>query len=198
MKTFDKYITNIKTFINNKEKVAIRIYGHGASGKSTFCKLLVEQLNLDQVNLLETDPYIISGNYRTLVQPKLFPNQKVTANIPVSHELNSLKRDILALQQGLDVLTIEEPWCKSVILNYEKPILIVEGMSSAFLPKEIFDLSICLKTSSETEFKRRSIRDTQERGRYLKFIHNTHESRREQYNYYYQPFEKDADIVIET
>lgn len=85
-----------------------------------------------------------------------------------------------------------------MILNSEKPILIVEGMSSAFLPKEIFDLSICLKTSSETEFKRRSIRDTQERGRDLKFIHNTHESRREQYNYYYQPFEKDADIVIET
>ncbi|WP_236561853.1 uridine kinase [Streptococcus halichoeri] len=178
--------------------MTIRIYGHGASGQSTFTKMLVEQLNPEKINLLETDPYIIDGDYRTTVQPRIFPNQKVTANMPVSHELNSLKRDILALQQGLDILTIEEPWCKSMILNAEKPILIVEGMSLAFLPKELFDLSVCLKTTSETELKRRAIRDTKDRGRDLESIRNTHELRREQYNYFYQPYEKDADILIET
>ncbi|EGE53799.1 uridine kinase family protein [Streptococcus parauberis] len=198
MEIFGKYITAIKKLVENEDKITIRVFGHGASGKSTFTKMLVEQVNPEKVNLLETDPYIISGNYRDLVQSKINPNQKVTASMPVSHELNSLKRDILALQQGLDILTIEEPWCKSVILNAEKPILIVEGMSSAFLPKEIFDLSICLKTSSETELERRTIRDTKERGQNLELIRKTHESRREQYNYFYQPFEKDADILIKT
>ncbi|WP_328799716.1 phosphoribulokinase [Streptococcus halichoeri] len=174
------------------------MYGHGASGQSTFTKMLVEQLNPEKINLLETDPYIIAGDYRTTVQPRIFPNQKVTANMPVSHELNSLKRDILALQQGFDILTIEELWCKSMILNAEKPILIVEGMSLAFLPKELLDLSVCLKTTSETELKRRAIRDTKDRGRDLESIRNTHELRREQYNYFYQPYEKDADILIKT
>lgn len=198
MEVFRNYIDQIIEQIKKKEKITIRIYGHGASGKSTFTKKLVEKLNPEKINLLETDPYIISGYYRDLVQPKESPNQKVTANIPVSHELNSLKRDILALQQGLNILTIEEPWCKSVILNAERPILIVEGMSSAFLPKELFDLSVCLKTTSETELKRRAIRDTKDRGRNLEFIRKTHKSRREQYINYYQPFEKDADILIET
>lgn len=70
------------------------IYGHGASGKSTFAQELYQALDSTTVNLLETDPYITSG--RHLVVPKDAPNQKVTASLPVAHELESLQRDILA------------------------------------------------------------------------------------------------------
>ena len=83
------------------------IYGHGASGKSTFAQELYQALDSATVNLLETDPYITSE--RHLVVPKGTPNQKVTACLPVAHELASLQRDILALQRGMDILTIEEP-----------------------------------------------------------------------------------------
>ncbi|MGT2933511.1 uridine kinase family protein [Streptococcus catagoni] len=198
MEIFDKYIKVIKGYVEKKEKIVIRIYGHGASGKSTFCKILVEQLDNNDINLLETDPYIISSEHRNLAIPKQFPNQKITANMPLSHELNSLKRDILALKNGLDILTIEEPWSKSKILKAAKPILIVEGMSSAFLSKDLFDLSICLKTDPETEFKRRTIRDTRERNQDIEFIKNTQKSRREQYQKFYERFENDANIMIET
>ena len=34
------------------------IYGHGASGKSTFAQELYQSLDAEKVNLLETDPYI--------------------------------------------------------------------------------------------------------------------------------------------
>ncbi|MDS7973902.1 hypothetical protein RLG38_04260 [Streptococcus pneumoniae] len=44
------------------------IYGHGASGKSTFAQELYQALDSTTVNLLETDPYITSG--RHLVVPK--------------------------------------------------------------------------------------------------------------------------------
>lgn len=37
------------------------IYGHGASGKSTFAQELYQALDSTTVNLLETDPYITSG-----------------------------------------------------------------------------------------------------------------------------------------
>lgn len=170
------------------------IYGHGASGKSTFAKELYQALDSTTVNLLETDPYITSR--RHLVVPKDTPNQKVTACLPVAHELASLERDILALQAGMDILTIEEPWKASEVLSGAKPILIVEGMSVGFLPKELFDKTICFYTDEETELKRRLARDTTVRNRDASFILTSHQMRRDQYLQYYKETESRADILV--
>ena len=171
------------------------IYGHGASGKSTFAQELYQALDSTTVNLLETDPYITSG--RHLVVPKGTPNQKVTACLPVAHELASLQRDIHALQAGMDVLTIEEPWKASEILSGAKAILIVEGMSVGFLPKELFDKTICFYTDEDTELKRRLARDTTVRNRDASFILASHQIRREQYQRYYKETESKADILVD-
>ena len=171
------------------------IYGHGASGKSTFAQELYQVLDAEKVNLLETDPYITSG--RHLVVPKETPDQKVTACLPVAHELASLQRDILALQAGMDVLTIEEPWKASEVLSGAKPILIVEGMSVGFLPKELFDKTICFYTDEETELKRRLARDTTVRNRDTKFILASQQMRRMQYLQYYKETESRADILVD-
>ena len=170
------------------------IYGHGASGKSTFAQELYQELDSQKVNLLETDPYITSG--RHLVVPKETPDQKVTACLPVAHELASLQRDILALQAGMDILTIEEPWKASEVLSGAKPILIVEGMSVGFLPKELFDKTVCFYTDEETELKRRLARDTTVRNRDTKFILASQQMRRMQYLQYYKETESRADILI--
>ena len=170
------------------------IYGHGASGKSTFAQELYQELDSQKVNLLETDPYITSE--RHLVVPKQAPDQKVTACLPVAHELASLQRDILALQAGMDVLTIEEPWKASEVLSGAKPILIVEGMSVGFLPKELFDKTVCFYTDEETELERRLGRDTTVRKSEASFVRETHQIRRGQYRRYYQETEKEADVLI--
>ena len=171
------------------------IYGHGASGKSTFAQELYQELDSQKVNLLETDPYITSG--RHLVVPKETPDQKVTACLPVAHELASLQRDILALQAGMDILTIEEPWKASEILSGAKPILIVEGMSVGFLPKELFDKTVCFYTDEETELKRRLARDTTVRNGDASFILASQQMRREQYLQYYKETETRADILVD-
>ena len=171
------------------------IYGHGASGKSTFAQELYQVLDAEKVNLLETDPYITSG--RHLVVPKETPDQKVTACLPVAHELASLQRDILALQAGMDVLTIEEPWKASEVLSGAKPILIVEGMSVGFLPKELFDKTICFYTDEETELNRRLARDTTVRNGDASFILASQQMRREQYLQYYKETESRADILVD-
>ena len=186
----DKLVSEIET---GKVKT-LGIYGHGASGKSTFAKELFQALDSEKVNLLETDPYITSE--RHLVVPKQAPDQKVTACLPVAHELASLQRDILALQAGMDVLTIEEPWKASEILSGSKPILIVEGMSVGFLPKELFDKTICFYTNEETELKRRLARDTTVRNGDASFILARQQMRREQYLQYYKETESKADILI--
>ena len=187
----DQLVSEIETGIVK----TLGIYGHGASGKSTFAQELFRALDSTTVNLLETDPYITSG--RHLVVAKDAPNQKVTACLPVAHELASLERDILALQAGMDILTIEEPWKASEILPGAKPILIVEGMSVGFLPKELFDKIICFYTDEETELKRRLARDTTVRNRDASFILASHQMRREQYLLYYKGTESRADILVD-
>ncbi|MCY7061886.1 phosphoribulokinase [Streptococcus oralis] len=171
------------------------IYGHGASGKSTFAQELFQALDSEKVNLLETDPYITSN--RHLVVPKELPDQKVTACLPVAHELESLERDILALQAGMDILTIDEPWKPSEVLSGSKPILVVEGMSVGFLPKELFDKTVCFYTDGETELERRLARDTTMRNRDASFILASHQMRREQYLRYYRETESKADILVD-
>ena len=171
------------------------IYGHGASGKSTFAQELFQVLDAEKANLLETDPYITFK--RHLVVPKQAPDQKVTTCLPVAHELASLERDILALKAGMDILTIDEPWKPSEVLSGSKPILIVEGMSVGFLPKELFDKTICFYTDEETELKRRLARDTTMRNRDASFILASHQMRREQYLRYYRETESKADILVD-
>ena len=187
----DKLVSEIET---GKVKT-LGIYGHGASGKSIFAKELFQALDSEKVNLLETDPYITSE--RHLVVPKQAPDQKVTACLPVAHELASLQRDILALQAGMDILTIDEPWKPSEVLSGSKPILLVEGMSVGFLPKELFDKTVCFYTDEETELKRRLARDTTMRNRDASFILASHQMRREQYLRYYRETESKADILVD-
>ena len=187
-------IEQLVSEIETEKVKTLGIYGHGASGKSTFAQELYQELDSQKVNLLETDPYITSE--RHLVVPKETPDQKVTACLPVAHELASLQRDILALQAGMDILTIEEPWKASEVLSGAKPILIVEGMSVGFLPKELFDKTICFYTDEETELERRLGRDTTVRKSEASFVRETHQIRRGQYRRYYQETEKEADVLI--
>ena len=187
-------IERLVSEIESGKVKTLGIYGHGASGKSTFAQELYQALDSTTVNLLETDPYITSE--RHLVVPKQAPDQKVTACLPVAHELASLQRDILALQAGMDVLTIEEPWKDSEILSGLKPILIVEGMSVGFLPKELFDKTICFYTNEETELKRRLAQDTTVRNGDASVILASQQMRREQYLQYYKETESKADILI--
>ena len=192
----EKLLESLTGYLIDDQRHTIRIYGHGASGKSTFARKLQLILGEERANLLATDPYVITGEYRDLLSSKDFPHQKVTACLPAVHELSSLERDICALQSGLDILTIGTTWSPSLRLSAQKPILIIEGMSAAFLPKNLFDLSICFYTDDQTELERRLARDVAVRERRPEWIKQTHLARREQYRRFYQIYEKDADLLI--
>ena len=69
-------------------------------------------------------------------------------------------------------------------------------MSVVFLPKELFDKTICFYTDEETELKRRLARDTSVRNRDASFILASHQMRREQYLRYYKETESRADILV--
>lgn len=191
----EELLTYLVREIQQGRVKTLGIYGHGASGKTTFTQELCARLDEEQFNLLETDPYIIADP-RSSVVPKEALHQKVTACMPVAHELASLERDVRALQAGMDVLTIDKAWQPSTVLVGEKPVLIVEGMSVAFLPKDLFDLSICFYTDDQTELARRLKRDTTYRNREASWIERTHEERRSQYWRYYHHYVEEATILI--
>lgn len=172
------------------------IYGHGGSGKSVLAQELWTLIGKERANLLETDVYVLDGSVRDLVAPRMFPNQKVTACMPIAHELGSLERDINALQAGLDILTIEKDWQPSKRLSGKKSILIVEGMSVAFLPSSLFDVTICLYTDEETSLARRLMRDVIHRNRSQDFVQAMEKERRDQYRAYYEAYQAQADILI--
>ena len=70
-------------------------------------------------------------------------------------------------------------------------------MSVGFLPKKLFDKTICFYTDEETELKRRLARDTTVRNRDASFILASQQMRRAQYLQYYKETESRADILVD-
>ena len=69
-------------------------------------------------------------------------------------------------------------------------------MPAAFLPKNLFDLSICFYTDDDTELERRLARDTAVRGRDMNGVAAMHTIRRPQYEHYYKIYQDKADVLI--
>lgn len=61
----DKLLQEIINWLKMRdEQIVIGISGHGAVGKTTFTNRLVKLLNQNEVNYINTDPYIVSSDIR--------------------------------------------------------------------------------------------------------------------------------------
>jgi len=185
------------------KKIIIGISGHGAAGKTTFAKKLIHALHQDQVNYLNTDPYIVNSNIRKqTILDYTYQNEhhrfKMTACHPAAHHLPSLERDVQMIRAGLDLMTIDTHYMKSTLISSKKQITIVEGMCVAFIDPELLDLKIYFYTDGDTELKRRSDRDVIERGIDINYLKQSHDERRIQYELFMHPHCQHFDMVIKT
>lgn len=183
------------------KKLLIGISGHGAAGKTTFTTKLVNLLDHDKTNYVNTDPYIISSDLRKHAMIHYTYNNedylsKMTACHPSAHHLPCLERDIQMIKKGLDWCTIETHYAKSELISSFNNLTIVEGMSVAFIDPDLFDLKIYFYTDRETELARRSTRDIVERGKKLANLKETHKQRRIQYELFMHPNSQNFDIII--
>ncbi|SOC40598.1 uridine kinase family protein [Salinicoccus kekensis] len=196
-------IKKITEIVNSSEgSFFIGVSGHGASGKTTFSKSLCEALYVDY-NLLHTDSYIIenhhlSNTYACYETQGNISKSKITACMPIRHELNSLARDIELLKKGHDLITIDKPWDSARILKGSKKVTIVEGMSVAFLEPFAFNFSIYIYTDSKTELSRRKKRDVEDRGRDLESLINAQSHRRDQYDLFMHPLKDKFDVIVDN
>ncbi|MCL1697201.1 uridine kinase [Lysinibacillus sp. BPa_S21] len=200
----DKLLQEIATWINKRDKpTVIGISGHGAAGKTTFANKLINCLNEDEVNYMNTDPYIVSSDIRKhAIIDYTYRNEqhhfKMTACHPAAHHLPSLDRDIQMVREGLDLLTIDTHYMKSAFISSKTKVTIVEGMSVAFINPKLFDLKIYFYTDNDTEIKRRSSRDVLERGADINYLMQSHEERRIQYELYMHSYSQHFDIIFKT
>lgn len=192
----------IAEWINSQaERVIVGISGHGASGKTTFAHHLITLLGQENLNVLNTDSYIIGSDLRRYARIDYEYNNeqyrdKMTACHPAAHNVAALERDIRMLRDGLDLYTIGTHYSKSTLLSSDNKINIVEGMSVAFTDPSLYDLKVYLYTDGETELRRRGIRDVAERGTDIQYLMKSHEQRRIQYELFMHPYHEKFDIVI--
>ncbi|WGT40324.1 phosphoribulokinase [Lysinibacillus sp. 1 U-2021] len=184
-------------------KIIIGISGHGAAGKTTFAKKLIHALDQDEVNYLNTDPYIVNSDIRKqTILNYTYQNEhhrfKMTACHPAAHHLPSLERDVQMIRAGLDFMTIDTNYMKSTLISSKKQITIVEGMCVAFIDPQLLDLKIYFYTDGATELKRRSDRDVLERGTDINYLKQSHDERRIQYELFMHPHCQHFDMVIKT
>ncbi|MGE7979842.1 uridine kinase family protein [Psychrobacillus sp. NPDC093200] len=200
----DKLLQEIIYWVRmTDEQIIIGVSGHGAAGKTTFANRLVSLLNENEVNYINTDPYIITSNIRKhAIIDYTYQNEnhryKMTACHPSAHHLISLERDIQMVRDGLDLYTIDTDYMKSELISSKNKITIVEGMSVGFINPDLFDLKIYFYTDGETELMRRSGRDIVERGANLNYLTQSHDERRIQYEVFMHPYSKHFDIIIKN
>lgn len=200
----DNLTDRLIQWIESTDKnILIGVSGHGAAGKTTFTGKLLERLGSENVNCLNTDPYIVSSGIRKNAAIDYTYNgvnhrYKMTACHPEAHHLGVLERDVRMAKDGLDFYTIDVPYLENKLISSGNKLTIVEGMSAAFIDPELFDLKIYFYTDSETEFARRSSRDIAERGMELGHLKASHGQRRIQYELFMHPYSGNFDIVIKT
>lgn len=188
---------------NNDQRIIIGISGHGASGKTTFANKLLKLLGQKDINFINTDPYIIGSNLRkyTILEYEYNNEEhqyKMTACHPAAHNLSALERDINMIRDGLDFYTIGTNYSESKLISSQNKVTIVEGMSTAFINLELFDLTVYLYTNGETELSRRGIRDVSERGTDIHYLRQSHEERRIQYDLFMHPYHRNFDVVLKN
>lgn len=197
-------LQSIINWVNSADsRIIIGISGHGAAGKTTFAQKLLNLLNENEINYLNTDPYIVSSDIRkhALIDysyENVSHQFKITACHPSAHHLPSLERDVQMVKEGLDFYSINTHYSKSILISSKNKVTIVEGMSVAFINPKLFDLKIFFYTDAETEFKRRSNRDITERGWAIQYLRQSHEERRIQYELFMHPYSEQFDVIIKT
>lgn len=157
----------------------------------------------DDVNYINTDPYIIGSDLRkyTLINYEYkneHHQEKMTACHSAAHNILALERDIHMMRDGLDFYTIGTNYAKSMLITSQNKINIVEGMSVAFTDPNLYDLKVYLYTDGETELMRRGIRDVTERGTDINYLRKSHEERRIQYDLFMHPQHGNFDLVLKN
>ncbi|XP_034486995.1 uridine-cytidine kinase isoform X1 [Drosophila innubila] len=192
-----------------KSPFLIGVAGGTASGKSTVCKKIMEQLG--QAEMDDTQRQVVSISqdcfYRELTGAEKLKAQKGLFNFDHPDAFNE---DFMyeTLQRILKGHKVEIPSYdyrtnsldfENVLVIYPADVVLFEGILVFYFPKirELFHMKLFVDTDSDTRLARRVPRDINERGRdldavltqYMTFVKPAFEE-------FCSPTKKFADVII--
>ncbi|XP_055905438.1 uridine-cytidine kinase isoform X2 [Eupeodes corollae] len=192
-----------------KTPFLIGVAGGTASGKSTVCKKIMEQLGQADMDHAQRQVVTISQDcfYRELTPAEKIKAQKGLFNFDHPDAFNE-KLMFETLQSILKGLKVDIPTYdyKSNSLDFENTmtiypadVVLFEGILVFYFPKirELFHMKLFVDTDSDTRLARRVPRDINERGRdldqvltqYMTFVKPAFEE-------FCSPTKKFADVII--
>ncbi len=160
--TDKEIIKKILDFCINKYKF-IFISGNGGSGKTTFAKKLVEEVNLLglKVNYIDTDEFMIDTDIRKNLKIEWIDsknNKRISDHGSVfkeAYHLDSLEAVMHSLLNNKDSSYKSKSSKELIELKSDATINIIEGIASAFIEKNDMVYNILITCDLDTEVNRR-------------------------------------------
>ncbi|MFI3300009.1 MAG: hypothetical protein R3Y28_01170 [Candidatus Gastranaerophilales bacterium] len=197
-----------RRLINNPQKrFLIGVTGESASGKSTICRILQNEIKrLDMpISVMSTDNYFndiseqieVYGGFDELVATGY------DVDAPSSFQLDILKEDLSQLADGIDILTpeylvngtgVSVP--KTIEVKSQK-IIVVEGLATMYEDiKDLFDIKIYIESDPEIRKNWFIQRASSERNQSYENALNHWEYLKTVGHMYVLPHRNDADFVL--
>ncbi|XP_076436413.1 LOW QUALITY PROTEIN: uridine-cytidine kinase 2-B-like [Babylonia areolata] len=186
----------------------IGVAGGTASGKSSVCSKIMEQLGQAQVDNRQRQVYIISQDsfYRNLSAEE---HQRAVAgkfnfDHPDSFDMDLMIKTMKDIAAGK---TVEIPTYDYVShkrentgqVVYPADVVLLEGILVFYFPelRNMFHMKLFVDTDPDTRLSRRVLRDIQERGRNLeKILHQYTSLVKPAFEEFCLPTKKYADVII--
>lgn len=194
---------------NTKTPFLIGVAGGTASGKSTVCKRIVEQLGQADMDQTRRQVVVISQDsfYRELDKSEQIKAKQGLFNFDHPSAFNEMQllrvlEDILAAKKVVIPLydyKNNAPCPDDKMVIYPADVVLFEGILAFYFPaiRDLFHMKLFVDTDSDTRLSRRVMRDTTERGRdleqiltqYMTFVKPSFEE-------FCSPTKKFADVII--
>jgi uridine kinase len=182
------------------ENFIIGIAGGSGSGKTTFAKKVIKDINQTNCSILHMDSYYLDKLPEDIITPKGKPNY----DHPAAFDWELLKEHIKLLKAGLSIqapsydFKISRRGTETKSVGPAKVILL-EGIFTLFDPdiRKLLDIRCFLHVEADIRFTRRLHRDVKERGRSLEsVIAQYYETVRPMYQKYLDPQKQYADFTV--
>ena len=180
------------------EPILVGICGGSASGKTSLCRKLQQELSVD-CTVLEMDHF-----YRGLTPEQLLAVSEYNFDHPEALNHEDIVQALQTLLTGQDAQIPVYDFKSHRRADYTQTVksnklILYEGIFSLYDPKirDMMKLKIFVQTDDDLRLARRLLRDTQDRGRdldgaleqYFKFV-------KPSYDEYIRPTMKYADVII--
>ena len=184
---------------NDDNVLIMGVAGGSGSGKTTFCKRIVDRIGMENITYLQHDHY-----YKDLSNLSLEERAQVNFDHPDSLDTDLLVQHILLLKNNRKVRVPVYDFTRHIRstkyeVAYPKKIVLVEGLLIFENPSllNILDIKIFIQTDDDIRIIRRIQRDTEERGRSLSSVVNQYMSTvRPMHMQYIEPSKQKADLIV--